>query len=56
MADAISEVQKTIALSQTDIDRIEAYGNSKGLKFSPCVRMLVKERLDEIDEANGQMA
>lgn len=49
MPDMISEVQKTIALSQADVERIEAIGTRKGLAFSPTCRMLIKERLDEID-------
>lgn len=49
MADT-NEIQKTIGLSQDDIDRIMRYAMKKGLGFSPTVRMMLREQLDEIDE------
>ena len=49
MADT-NEIQKTIGLSQDDIDRIMRYAMKKGLGFSPTVRMMLRGQLDEIDE------
>ncbi len=45
-----NEIQKTIGLSQDDINRIMLYALKKGLGFSPTVRMMLREQLDEIDE------
>ena len=48
MADT-NEIQKTIGLSQDDINRIMHYALKKGLGFSPTVRMMLREKLDDIE-------
>ena len=45
-------MQKSIELSERDIERIMRVAMPKGLGFAPCVRMLLLEKLDEIENEN----
>lgn len=49
-------MQMTIDLDPHDVARIKRVGSEKGLGFSPTARMLLRERLNEIERVDGSLA
>lgn len=48
-------MQKSIELTEQDINRINAVGDPIGLKFASTARMLILERLNQIEEDLGTL-
>ena len=48
-------MQKSIELSEEDISRINAVGVPIGLKFASTARMLILERLLQIEDENAPL-